>query len=80
MDDDFIDDDWSPQLQCDIELQVSGPNAATNNKWIADALRRLADQIEKDELDSDGFTDVVDNVGKKIGTIYLDHTLYREDP
>lgn len=67
-----MDDDVTPHLKCDIELDVSGPNGATINKWIADALRRLADQIEKDELDT-GFHDVGDGVGKKIGTIYLDH-------
>ena len=66
-----MDDDVTPHLKCDIELDVSGPNYATINKWIADALRRLADQVEKDKLDT-GFHDVVDSVGKKIGTIYLD--------
>ena len=67
-----MDDDLTPHLRCDIELDVSGPNDATINKWMADALRKLADQIERDELDS-GHHDVGDRVGKKIGTIYLDH-------
>jgi hypothetical protein len=40
---------------------------------LQDALRRLADCIENDELDS-GFHPVKDNVGKNIGTVYLDHT------
>ncbi len=74
-----MDDDVTPHLKCDIELDVSGPNDATINKWIADALRRLADQIEKDELDT-GFHDVMDSVGKKIGTIYLDHYGHSELP
>lgn len=74
-----MDDDVTPHLKCDIELDVSGPNYATINKWIADALRRLADQIEKDELDT-GFHDVMDSVGKKIGTIYLDHYGHSEPP
>jgi len=65
-------------LQCDIELNLSGPNSATINKWVADALRRLADRIERDELDT-GFHDVPDNVGKKIGEIYLDHYGSTED-
>jgi len=67
-----MDDDVTPHLKCDIELDISGPKDATINKWIAGALRRLAEQIEKDELDS-GFPDVLDSVGKKIRTIYLDH-------
>ena len=74
-----MDDDVTPHLKCDIELDVSGPNYATINKWIADALRRLADQIEKDELDT-GFHDVMDSVGKKIGEIYLDHYGHSELP
>ncbi|WP_420418335.1 hypothetical protein [Pacificispira sp.] len=67
-----FDDGMTPGLQCDIELTVSGPNEATIYKWTAEALRRLADQIERDELES-GHHDVADRVGKKIGTIYLDH-------
>lgn len=74
-----MDDDVTPHLKCDVELDVSGPNDATINKWIADALRRVADQIEKDKLDT-GFHDVVDNVGKKIGTVYLDHYGHIELP
>ncbi len=74
-----MDDDVTPHLKCDIELDVSGPNDAMINKWIADALRKLAGQTEKDELDT-GFHDVMDSVGKKIGTIYLDHYGYSEAP
>lgn len=74
-----MDDDVTPHLKCDVELDVAGPNDATINKWIADALRRVADQIEKDKLDT-GFHDVVDNVGKKIGTVYLDHYGHIEPP
>jgi len=74
-----MDDDVTPHLKCDVELDISGPNDATINKWIADALRRVADQIEKDKLDT-GFHDVVDNVGKKIGTVYLDHYGHTEFP
>lgn len=78
MDDDY-DEDVTPYLLCHIELDVPGPNYATINKWIAETLRRLADQIEKDELDT-GHHDVPDNVGKKIGTIYLDHYGHMEAP
>tara|TARA_R110000787_G_scaffold16622_51_gene51641 strand:+ start:810 stop:1034 length:225 start_codon:yes stop_codon:yes gene_type:complete len=67
-----MDEVFTQHLKCDIELDVSGPNDATINRWVAGALRKLADQIEKDELDS-GFNDLKDSVGKKIGTIYLDH-------
>ena len=42
-------------LKCDVEMNLSGPNHATLNKWAADALRRLADLLEKDELE-DGHT------------------------
>ncbi len=74
-----MDEGWTPALKCDVELNVSGPNEATINKWIADALRRLADRIEKDELET-GFHDVKDTVGKKIGEVYLDHTQGYEAP
>ena len=62
-----------PQLQCDIELMVTGPNVGTLNKWTADVLRNLADRIEKDEF-QDGWHDVKDNVGKPIGKIYFDYS------
>lgn len=66
------DDDGSLHLKCDVELDLEGPNAATANKWVADALRRVADRIEKDELES-GHHDVKDSVGKTIGTVYVDY-------
>ena len=66
------DDDVIPHLKCDIELDFPGPNDATLNKWAADALRKLADRIEKDEF-QDGHHPVMDNVGKQIGTIYVDY-------
>lgn len=67
-----------PHLKCDVELGVTGPNFASINKWTADALRKLADSIEKDELET-GFHPVKDNIGKKIGEVYLDHTGERAD-
>ncbi len=66
------DDDVIPHLKCDVELDLTGPNSATLNKWAADALRKLADRIERDEFET-GHHPVEDNVGKPIGTIYLDH-------
>jgi hypothetical protein len=66
------DDDVVPYLKCDVEMELTGPNNATLNKWAADALRRLADSIESDSLE-DGHHDLKDNVGKTIGTVYLDY-------
>lgn len=76
MNDDY-DDEVTPRLKCDVELDFAGPNNATINKWAADALRKLADSIERDEFES-GHHPVKDSVGKPIGTIYLDHYYYEE--
>ena len=67
------DSEVIPHLKCDVELEFTGPNVATLNRWAADALRKLADCIEKDEFDS-GFHPVKDNVGKPVGTIYVDYS------
>ena len=67
------DDQLIPQLQCDTELILTGPNVATLNKWAADALRKLADRIEKEEFE-DGHHEVKDNVGKSVGTIYVGYS------
>lgn len=67
------DDDDLILLQCDVEMELTGPNDATLNKWAADALRRLASSIENDELET-GHHDLKDNVGKIIGTVYIDHS------
>jgi hypothetical protein len=66
------DDRVVPGLKCDVEMDLTGPNDATLNKWAADALRRLADLIESDSL-QDGHHDLKDNVGKVIGTVYIDY-------
>lgn len=63
----------SPHLKCDVELELTGPNVGTLNKWAADALRALADRLERGEFE-DGFSDAKDNVGKKIGSIYVDYS------
>ncbi|RYD75360.1 MAG: hypothetical protein EOP84_18425 [Verrucomicrobiaceae bacterium] len=58
---------------CDIELEFAGPTPAVLNKWAADTLRRLAGLIEQGMF-VDGHHDVLDNVGKKFGTIYVDNS------
>lgn len=63
----------TPRLKCDVELELSGPTGETLNKWAADALRILADRLERNEFE-DGFSDAKDRVGKKIGTIYVDYS------
>jgi hypothetical protein len=67
------DDDVIPHLACDVELEFSGPNEATLNKWAADTLRKLADSIESGAL-SDGHQPVTDKVGKVVGTVYVDYS------
>jgi hypothetical protein len=64
------EDGMIPHLKCDVEMEFTGPNDATLNKWAADVLRRLADSIENDELE-DGFHELKDNVGKKVGQVYI---------
>ncbi|MEX0956025.1 MAG: hypothetical protein WDZ83_12535 [Rhizobiaceae bacterium] len=66
-------DELTPYLKCDVELELSGPNLPTLDKWAADALRAVADRLEKGEYE-DGFADVADRVGKKIGTVYVDYS------
>jgi hypothetical protein len=66
------DEELIPYLQCDLELNFTGPTAMLN-KWAAKVLRSLADRLEMDELDS-GWHDVKDNVGKPVGKIYVDYS------
>ena len=35
---DDADDGITPCLKCDVEMDLSGPNDETLNKWAADAL------------------------------------------
>ena len=67
------DNDVIPHLQCDVELEFAGPNDSTLNKWAADVLRRLADSIERGELE-DGHYPLKDNVGKEVGRVYIDYS------
>ena len=68
------DDELTPRLFCTVELNIPGPNDATINKWAADALRRLADRIEKGELEDGEHVPVPDNVGKDIGEVYVSYS------
>ena len=65
------DGELTQYLKCDVELELSGPTSKVVESWAAKALRSLADKLEKGEFE-DGFHDVKDGAGKKIGTIYLD--------
>ena len=67
------DDGVIPQLQCDVHLEFTGPNAATLNKWAVDVLRRLADSIERNEF-TDGHHLLKDTVGKTVGSLYIDYS------
>lgn len=62
-----------PRLKCDVELELIGPTVRTLDKWAANAPRAVADRLEKGEYE-DGFTDVKDDAGKKVGTIYVDYS------
>lgn len=68
-------EDGTPTLFLTIETEFEGPNIATLNKWAADALRRLADKIERNEFE-DGHHPVTDNVGKPVGEVYFDYSNY----
>ena len=63
----------TPHLKCDVELELTGPNGRTLDNWAADALRAVAERLERGEYE-DGFTDVKDSSGKKIGTIYVNYS------
>lgn len=66
------DDEVIPHLKCDVELEFTGSADVTLNKLAADTLRKLADRIERGEF-QDGHHPVMDNVGKPLGTIYIDY-------
>ncbi len=73
-----MDDDVTDFLKCDIEFDLSGPNYPTIYRWTAEALRRLADDIENGYA-AVGHKDIKDKYGKKIGEIYFDHYGQAED-
>jgi hypothetical protein len=62
----------TPRLKCEIDLELSGPDVESLEKWAAASLIKLAERLALGNFE-DGFTDVTDRVGKKIGTIYVDY-------
>jgi hypothetical protein len=65
------DDMMIHHLEFDVELHLAGPNDKTVTQWTSAILRRLADQLDRDEFES-GWHDVPDNTGKKVGQVYVD--------
>lgn len=68
-----MDEDDTTILKCDVELNVTAPSMAVADKWVAGALRRAAAMVESGNLE-DGFHDVLDGTGKKVGQIYVDYS------
>lgn len=68
-----MEDDDTTILKCDVELNVTAPSMAVADKWVADARRRAAAMVESGKLE-DGFHDVTDGTGKKIGEVYADYS------
>lgn len=66
-------DDLTQFIQCDVELEVSGPSPQAVVSWTAAALRRIADRLEQGEF-GDGHHEVGDNLGRPIGSVYFDFT------
>lgn len=64
-------EDLTCRIQCDVEIDVSGPTDRTVVKWTADTLRKIADRLERDEFE-DGHHEVTDNSGRPVGTVYFD--------
>lgn len=58
-------------IQCDVELNVTAPSDKTAVKWTADALRKIADQLEQGGYE-DGHYPLTDNSGRPIGEVYFD--------
>lgn len=67
------DDELTPHLQCDVELQITATSGEMLNKSAAQALRKAAAMVESGQLE-DGFIDLRDDAGKKVGTIYVDYS------
>ncbi|MBY5364042.1 hypothetical protein HFO97_29705 [Rhizobium leguminosarum] len=67
------EEEFTPRLKCDVDLEFVGPTGAVIDKWAADVLRALAERVEKGEF-GDGFHEVKDRTGKPVGTIYLDYS------
>ncbi|MNE95954.1 hypothetical protein D3C80_1941100 [compost metagenome] len=65
--------DLSQYLNCDVELKLSGQTGKDVDESCANALRELADRLEKGDFE-DGLHPVTDNAGKLIGAIYIDYS------
>ena len=72
------DGELTQLLTFDVEFRITGPTVAVNNKWAADALRALANRVEKGEFE-DGHHQVKDRAGKPIGFVYLDYSETDDD-
>ena len=70
-------EDLTCHIKCDVEIDVSGPTDKTVAKWTADTLRKIADQLERDEYE-DGHHEATDRSGRPVGTVYFD--FYGSDP
>ena len=68
-----MSDELISNLQCDVEINVSGLDDAEINKRAAAVLRKAAAMVESGDLET-GFIDLRDDSGKKLGTIYMDHS------
>lgn len=73
MEDMIGDGELTKYLTCDVELQITGPTVAVNNKWAADVLRALADRIERGGFDV-GHHAVTNGDGNPVGFIYVDYS------
>ena len=67
------EEELTQYLTCEVELLFTGPTAAVNKKWAADAFRALADRVESGEFQH-GNHELTDRVGKTIGSIYVDYS------
>ncbi|MEW2915301.1 hypothetical protein [Leisingera sp. JC11] len=58
-------------IQCDIEIEGSGPTQKVVAGWVANALRGIAEKLERGEYE-DGHHDLELRSGKKLGSVYFD--------
>lgn len=68
-----MDDELISNLQCDVEINIAGWDDAEINKRAAAVLRKAAAMVESGVLET-GVVDLRDDAGRKVGTIYLDHS------
>ena len=68
-----MEDDLVTWLKCDVELSLNDPDEQEVNRAAAEALRKVADLLEAGQYE-DGFYDVKNSKGKKLGTVYTDYS------